>query len=85
MVFCILCLVGDSAFQWGALRESRCVLAIIVDHVILLHPSQPLLARRIELLGKPRIIGRVRRAARRHTIRPDTSFGVEVPKGSSER
>ena len=59
MDFRILCLGGDSAFEWEALRESLCVRTIIVDHVILLYPCQPLLAPRIELLGEPCITGRV--------------------------
>lgn len=76
------------AFRWQALREPLDVWAVIVNHVVFLHPSKPFLTRWIQFLWKPCIRRRgVWRTIRRCrcSIRQSTSIGFEVPVRSSER
>ncbi|KAJ0921629.1 hypothetical protein HanPSC8_Chr05g0193751 [Helianthus annuus] len=62
--------------------------SLVVDHIILLHPSQPLLLCNIQLLRQPRVIAarrRCRATARRLPRSHNTSIRLEVSVGSSER
>jgi len=75
---------------WGkALRKSVGVSAIIVNHVILLNPTQSILVWWIQLLGIPGIGGaRVGSARRRWWwwwSRRDTGICLEIPVRSCER
>lgn len=78
----------DCTFCRKALGEAFCVLAIIINHVILLHPVKSLLACVIEFLREPRVaIIRIRVTGRRtRSWRPDASInGVVVSVRSCER
>ena len=79
---------GGSAFRRKALWESLGVRAVIVDHVILLHPFHSLLACGIKLLWVPLCTGGGRSGsiwtARRCSRRPDAGISIEVPIGGSE-
>ena len=56
MVFFFLVGLGHIALCWKALRKPFGVSAIIVNHIVLLHPSQSLLTCWIQLLREPRIV-----------------------------
>lgn len=75
--------IGKIALWSKTLTESLCVCAIIVNHIILLHPLNPPLIRIIKRLPVPcSFIGVW--LARRSTIRPYASIGIEVRVGGSE-
>lgn len=78
--------VNEGAFRRQPLREPLCISTIIVNHVIPVHPLQPSLTGRVQLLWEPRIFGGVWvcAAAWRFSGRPNTSCGCEVSEGSSE-
>lgn len=78
----------NSAFRRKTLRESFNIRAIIVNHVIFLHPSKLLLAIGIQFLWeqKTRSIGLWFWAARGRPRWPNTSLiAIEVPVRSSKR
>jgi len=77
---------SQSTLSWKALGESLRITAVVVNHVLPLHPSHPSVAHRVQLMGVPRILNRwstrghhVLRRATRGTIRPHASIGIEVP------
>ncbi|CAI0375990.1 unnamed protein product [Linum tenue] len=51
--FTTIWLLRDVAFLRNSLRESLVISAVVVDHVVLLRPFQPLLARAVQLLRQP--------------------------------
>ncbi|PON97956.1 hypothetical protein TorRG33x02_062710 [Trema orientale] len=61
---------SSCAFKREALREPLGVRTVIVNHVVLLHPLEPLLTRGVQLLGRPA---------------GTLGGGVEVSVGSGER
>ena len=77
---------GLLALNREALREALEVIAVVVDHVLLLHPPQPVPSRRIQPLilpsGVPKGGGVV---AAGFSGGPDAGVGVEVPVGGGER
>ena len=81
--------VCGSAFWRKALRKSLSVCAVVVYHVILLHPLEPLLACWVHLFGEPSIAtwwgGRWSWTTRRCPRGPNTSTCIEVSIGSCER
>lgn len=72
-----------SAFRGKTLREPLHISAVIVNHVILLHPSQSLHACWVHLLIHPSTLV-WRWLAWRSTRGPNTSIGIEIPEGGNE-
>lgn len=70
------------ALWWKPLREPLRVSAVVVDHVVPLHPSHPLLTCSIELLIQPRSVhqrlSRSLHSVARDTRGPNTSIGIEI-------
>ena len=85
---CNVFLSRDVAFWRKTLWEALSVCAIIVNHVVLLHPLQPLMACSVQFLWKPwtTATGGCRRSfsARRCSRRPYASLSIEVSVGSCE-
>ena len=74
------CLCFSSTFWRESPRESFCVNAIVVNHVIHLHPHQPLQAWCIQLFCQPWIgIAGISLGG------PNASLCTKVPMGSDER
>lgn len=74
--------LGSGAFDREALRKTLDICAVIVDHVVVLHPFQPFLTCTVQLLWKPIAITW---SARRCSRGPNTSFSVKISVRGSER
>jgi hypothetical protein len=82
---CFIVSLGGVAFWREALGKPLSVCAVIINHVVLLHPFQPVLIWSVQLLWKPGITsGRRRWSARRCSRRPNASISFEVSVGSSK-
>lgn len=75
----------NRAFFGKALGKSLCVSAVIVNHVVVLHPFEFLFAAGIQSLIEPITSRGWAWSARRFSRRPDTSFGIKVPVRGRER
>lgn len=76
----------DAAFWREALRKPFIVCAVVVDHVIFLHPLEPVLICCVQFLWQPSINGGGWIwVARRCPIRPYTSIGIKIPVRGNER
>lgn len=87
-ITCMWVLRVDGTLRWKTLRKTLHISAVIVHHVILLHPFKPLLACRIQLLFKPSVVGWRRwrfRGAGGDAGWPNTCITLEVPVGSGKR
>lgn len=69
------------AFRRKPLREPLYISAVVINHIVLLHPSQSLQTGGVKLLPHPSVISR---RAGRGTRRPHASITVEVPKWCGE-
>lgn len=52
--------LSHAALRRKALRKPLGIGAVVVDHVVPLHPPEPLLARGVQLLGQPGVAGAAR-------------------------
>ena len=75
------------AFSWDTLRESFQVSAVVVNHVLVLHPSKPVAAGGIKSLNLPgTVLHGIRGCGGARWSRwPNTSIGFEISVRSSER
>ena len=75
---------GYGALWRQALGESLLISAVVVDHVVPLHPPHPLLACGIQILVPPVSTIRFLRRTVGSTGRPNTSISIKISVGGSE-